>query len=143
MPTTLEINAEDLTPSEQDGFAIGIVGGVGKLFDTKPWSRRRIAAFSSITDTAYNLAAADEGKFLIHTNASASTITVLNDTSLTWEIGGCVEIQRAGAGTLTIAAGSGVTLTAAGRSKLRVQGSVARLIKTAANAWTLEGDTTA
>jgi hypothetical protein len=143
MPTTLEINAEDLDLTEQDGLVIVLVGGVGKLFDAKPWSRRRIAAFSPITGTAYNLAAADEGKFLIHADASASTITVLNDTSLTWEIGGCVEIQRAGAGTLTIAAGSGVTLTTAGRAKLRVQGSVARLIKTAANAWTLAGDTTA
>jgi hypothetical protein len=143
MPTTLEINAENLPVSGLDGYSIGIVAGAGKLFDTRRWSRRRVYAFAAIADTAYNLAAADEGKYVIHTNASASTITILNDTSLTWEIGGSVEIQRAGTGTLTIAAGSGVTLTTAGRAKLRVQGSVARLIKTAANAWTLEGDTTA
>lgn len=142
MPTTAEKNIILLPVTTDDGYFTGFVGGVAKSFDSREFKRGR-RAIATTTSAAYNLAASDEGKMVVHTSASNSTITILADGSLTWVVGGAVEIMRNGAGTLTVAAGSGVTLSAAGRPKARVQGSVMLLRKIAANSWVLTGDTTA
>lgn len=108
---------------------------------TIPWTRRR-EVIKDITVTAYTLIAGDEGLFVIHTNGSASIITVPTDAVLTdWPVGGRCSIMRAGNGTLRVNGAAGVTLKSASRPKLRANGSVAELVKIAADTWVLTGDT--
>lgn len=142
MPTTNEKNITALQVSTDDGYAVGHVGSTAKRFDTRDFKRGR-RAVSAISSTAYSLATADEGRFIVHTSASNSSVTIPSDASLAWPVGGQVEIMRNGAGTLTIQAGAGVTLSAAGQPKARAQGSVVYLRKIAANTWVLSGDTSA
>lgn len=141
MPTTAEVNIKDTTLTTDDGYVIGfIAGGAAKNFDTRSFTRRR-SVIKAISSTSYNLIASDEGKTLVHTSGSSSVIFIPLESSMTWPVGGCVEIMRNGAGTLLVSPVSGVTLSAAGKDEARVQGSVMWLRKIGTNAWFLTGDT--
>lgn len=60
------------------------------------------------TATTYTVSAADAGRSLRFTSASAVTITV--STATAFQAGGRVDIFRDGAGTVTITAGTGTTV---------------------------------
>jgi len=62
--------------------------------------------------TARNLGLTDAGKYIRHTNAGASTVTVQPQASVAWVADTEIHIRRVGAGNLTITPGSGVTLNA-------------------------------
>jgi hypothetical protein len=96
-----------------------------------------------ITGTAYTLDSADAGKSLIFTNSSAITITVPPTSSVSFPIGETFTITPKGTGQITVAAGSGVTLSSL-NSKVKSSGQYAelRLSKIAADEWLLSGDLT-
>jgi hypothetical protein len=80
---------------------------------------------------------------VIHAQASQNwTVTVQDDTTMPGQqIGDWVQLRRTLAGTLTIAAGAGVTLNIiAGKTAVVAQYGTATLTKTAANVWALTGD---
>lgn len=126
-----------------DGYALGTSGGSAKLFDTRPWSAGRWRGTKIITGTSYILTIDDEGYLLQFTNSSAISVTLPSQTALDFPVGGGVTMIRAGTGQITVMAASGVTLTAAGRPKFRVTGSVAEVRKFATNEWLMWGDTIA
>jgi hypothetical protein len=77
------------------------------------------------------------------TNASTKTITIAPDSTLTSAVqGSAITFLNSGAGLLTFAAGSGVTITSAGAVSaaptLAAQ-KTAVAIRTGANAWTIVG----
>jgi hypothetical protein len=130
--------------SNLDGAAIGFTPA-GQLthFETKRWSRQRIAV-KIITSTAYTLTADDEGFFIVQENGSPGIITVPTDAVMpNFPIGGKAYVMRNGSGTLRVNPAATVTLKTAGQPKLRSNGSVACLMKIAANTWVLWGDTAA
>lgn len=88
---------------------------------------------SGTTDT---LALADAGLVKRYTNASAVTVTVPPNSSVAFDIGSTVEIYAAGAGGVTVAAGSGVTVRNAGAI---AQYGTATLTKHATDEWVLTG----
>jgi hypothetical protein len=62
-----------------------------------------------VSGTTYTLAATDCGKTVVITNASAITLTTLNSIPA-----GCaIAVEQGGAGQITVANGSGATLTSA------------------------------
>jgi len=94
------------------------------------------------TGTGYSLVIGDATyKLVTCSNAAAITVTV--PPSL-FAIGDTINIQQTGAGQVTFAAGSGVTITSTGATsaapKLRAQFSAATVICTAANTFTIVGD---
>ena len=94
------------------------------------------------TGTTYSLVIGDATyKLVTASNAAAITITV--PPSL-FAIGDTINIQQIGAGQVTFAAGSGVTITSTGATsaapKLRAQFSAATVVCTAANTFTIVGD---
>ena len=96
------------------------------------------------TATAKTLVIGDHGKLLTLDNGSAITLTVPPNSSVAFPIGAEVTIVQKGAGQVTIAAGSGVTLYAADNElKTRVQYSSAVLTKIATDTWLVAGDLTA
>jgi hypothetical protein len=86
----------------------------------------------------------DAGVYLRHTNASASTVTVPPQSSVSWAADTEINIRRAGAGNLTISAGAGVTLNAPSGGTLVMADKMTVTIKrVASDVWDVIGQTVA
>jgi hypothetical protein len=96
---------------------------------------------NSQTGTTYTAAVADAERYVQLDNAAAITVTVPSDTTANLPIGSTVTFEQTGAGTVTFAADSGVTINSRG-AVLSTAGqfAVASIIKTASNTFTLTGD---
>ncbi|CAB4159673.1 hypothetical protein UFOVP716_27 [uncultured Caudovirales phage] len=100
-------------------------------------------SFNAQTGTTYTLVAADLGKIVTLSNASGITLTVPPSVFTT---GNIINIQQIGAGQVTLAQGSGVTITSTGSGtdgnapKLRAKYSAASIICNGSNTFTVIGD---
>lgn len=98
-------------------------------------------SFNAQTGTSYTLVGSDLGKWVTLSNAGAITLTVPPSV---FSAGNIINIQAIGAGQVTLAQGSGVTITSTGATasapKLRVQYSAATIICTGSNTFTVVGD---
>ena len=93
------------------------------------------------TTTARTLSLTDARKYIRCTNASSVTVTVPPQSSVVWDADTEILVERAGAGSLTIAAGSGVTLRAPRTLVADVQYSVVTLKRVASDEWVVAGGT--
>jgi hypothetical protein len=100
-----------------------------------------IAGFNAQTGTTYTLVVGDLNKLVTASNASAITLTVPPSVFSANDV---INIQQIGAGQVTFAQGSGVTITSTGATatapKIRAQYSSASVICTASNTFTIVGD---
>ena len=98
-------------------------------------------AFNAQTGTTYTLVAADSGKLVTSSNASAKTITIPPSI---FAAGEQINVQSIGVGLTTFAAGAGVTITSTGAAPtapiLRARYSACTIICTASNVFTVIGD---
>ena len=98
-------------------------------------------SFNDQTGTTYTLVVGDLGKFVTLSNASGITLTVPPSV---FAAGNVIHIQQIGAGQVTLAEGSGVTITSTGATadapKLRAQYSAATILCTSSNNFTVIGD---
>ena len=92
------------------------------------------------TGTTYTFVSRDATKVVTLNNASAITATVPPNSSVPWPLGTQIELVQLGAGQVTVAPGSGVTINGTPGLKLRAQHSRAKLLKTATDTWNLSGD---
>jgi hypothetical protein len=93
---------------------------------------------------AYTLSALTERDSLIEvSSATGVTITIPTNTAVAYPIGTSIDILQTGAGQVTVAGDSGVTVNATPGLKLRTTWSSATLFKRAANTWVVFGDLTA
>lgn len=94
------------------------------------------ATINAQTGTTYTFALADatEGKLVTATNAASQTYTVPPESSVAWPIGSVLRILNQGAGTVTVAAGSGVTINGTPLTLAQYKG--AAIQKTGTNTWT-------
>ena len=97
--------------------------------------------------TARNLGLTDAGKYIRHTNASASTVTVPPQASVAWVADTEIHIRRAGANDLTLTPGAGVTLNAPSGGTLVMTNAMSVMTVTikrvASDAWDVIGQTVA
>ena len=97
-------------------------------------------AFNAQTGTTYTLVAADSGKLVTTSNASAVVVTI---PAGVFAAGEQINIQSIGVGLTTISGGA-VTITSTGASAsapiLRARYSAATIICTASNVFTVIGD---
>lgn len=102
----------------------------------------RIRGRNHQTGTTYTFVLGDAGKLVEGDNASAQTYTVPPNSSVAFPVDTTViNVGQYGAGQITIAAGSGVTIRSAGsRLKLAGQYSTAALVKIGTDEWWLFGD---
>ena len=100
-----------------------------------------ISGFNAQTGTTYTLVAGDVNKLVTASNASAITITVPPSV---YSANDVINVAQIGAGQVTFAQGSGVTITSTGGTssapKLRAQYSSASVICTASNTFLIVGD---
>ena len=114
-------------------MAINIVGGTV--------SPSTALTINQQTGTTYTFVSTDQNNVLIElNNASAITATIPLDSTLNFPTGTQINVIQVGAGQVTIAATSGVTLNGTPGLKTRAQWSVASLVKRANNSWLLTGD---
>ena len=115
----------------------GSTGATGATGATGPV----LAGFNAQTGTTYTLVAGDVNKLVTASNASAITVTVPPSV---YSANDVINVQQIGAGQVTFAAGSGVTITSTGATaaapKLRAQYSSASVICSASNTFTIVGD---
>lgn len=104
-------------------------------------------AFGSLRFNArtasYTLTLEDNGKCVQMGSGSAQNLTVPLNASVPFPIGAQIVISNAGAGLTTVVATGGVTINTSRTLVLRAQHSMAALVKTGINTWTLSGDLTA
>jgi phosphoserine phosphatase len=74
-------------------------------------------------------------------SASANNLTIPLNSAAAFPVGYAIIVWQKGAGQTTFVPTGGVTMLSAGsKNKLRVQHSVATLIKVATDTWLLSGD---
>jgi hypothetical protein len=105
-----------------------------------------LVAFTVTTDSSATITTANSDLYqvMIQTsNASTKTVTIAPDSTLTSAVvGSAITLINTGAGLLTFAAGSGVTITSAGATSAAptlAQHKVAQCVRVAANTWRIYG----
>ena len=99
------------------------------------------AVINAQTGTTYTLVLTDVAKIVTLSNAAAITLTVPPESSVAWPAGTTIVLAQLGAGTVTVAAGAGVTINSAGSAlDIGEQYGVATLVKTGTNTWLLFGN---
>ncbi len=105
----------------------------------------QLVAFEVTTETGnYTVDNNDLYQVLIQLSAAGTkTVTIAPDSALTAAVvGSAISFINTGAGVLTFAAGSGVTLTSAGAvsaAPTLAQHKVAQCVRVAANTWRIYG----
>jgi hypothetical protein len=98
-------------------------------------------SFNAQTGTTYTLVAADSGKLVTTSNASAVVVTIPPSI---FAAGEQINVQSIGAGLTSFVAGAGVTITSTGATSaapvLRAQNSACTIVCTASNTFTVIGD---
>lgn len=89
---------------------------------------------------SYTLVLGDAGKMKLMNSASAVTVTVPPGSSVAFPIGTQILLAQFGAGQVTVAAGSGVTINTPETLKLRKRYAQAALVKIDTDLWMLEGN---
>jgi hypothetical protein len=95
---------------------------------------------NSQTGTAYTLVLADAYKTVELDNSAAIALTVPTNASVAYPVGTVIELLQVGAGQVTVAGDSGVTVNAYVGLKLAGQWAHAKLVKRASDTWVLFGD---
>jgi len=96
-------------------------------------------AFNAQT-ASYTLALSDSTNMVTINSGSGTTVTVPSNSSVAFPVGTYIDIFQLGAGQVTVAEGSGVTIYATPGKKLRTQYSGASLVKRDTDTWYLTGD---
>lgn len=86
------------------------------------------------TGVSYSFALADASKLLTTSNASAVSVTVTKQATVTWVTGTQLRVLNLGAGVTTLVADTGVTIN---NNKALAQYQGGTLIRTASDVWTL------
>lgn len=95
---------------------------------------------STQAGTTYSLALTDAWGYIRFTAATAVTVTVTKQATVAWLANTTVAIEQAGAGTVSIAADTGVTINKVSTTaNIAGQYGVAQLMRTGSDTWTLFG----
>jgi hypothetical protein len=96
------------------------------------------------TGTTYTTVLADNGKLITQSNASAIATTIPLNSSVAYPVGAQLNIAQLGAGQITIAGASGVTVVSTGATAAtpttRAQYSTLTAIQTSTDNWLVAGD---
>ena len=132
--TGLDLNSQKIA-NMADGSAAADAATFGQ-----PGLVGRYSALNAQTGTTYTPVLADEGKLVTITNSSAITVTLPQNSSLLFPIGGRFDVVGLGTGLITFAAGSGATVVGTPSLVTRAQYSAVSVVKISTNGWLVVGD---
>ena len=134
--------AGKIASSSVTSTELGYLGGVTSAVQTQVDAKTsKLISLNTQTGTTYTLVLGDADKLVEMDNAAANTLTVPPNSSVAFSTGTQIIVVQKGAGTTTIAAGSGVTLLSKD-SALGIGGQygAATCIKIATDTWYVIGD---
>jgi len=117
----------------------------GSTYTTKKITGAELkgSTFNAQTVTTYNLVLTDAHKTVTLTNGSAIDARIPTNAGTAFPIGTRIELLQGGAGQVTVAPTSGVTVNSSGgKTKLAAQYAQATILKVATDTWYLFGDIT-
>jgi len=125
-------------------MASGLPSVTGDVLTSTTFNSLVVWTITTQSGATYTTANSDLYQVMIQTsNASTKTITIAPDSTLTSaEVGSAITFINTGAGLLTFAAGSGVTITSAGATSAAptlAQHKVAQCVRVSANTWRIFG----
>ena len=125
-------------------MATGFPAITGDILTAAAYNGLVTFTLNAQSGATYTVANSDLYQVLVQaTNASTKTITIAPDSTLTAAaVGSAITFLNSGAGLLTFAAGSGVTIVSAGAvsaAPTLAQHKSAVAIRTGANAYTIVG----
>jgi uncharacterized MnhB-related membrane protein len=125
-------------------MATGFPAATGDVMTAGMFNGLVTFTLNAQSGATYTVANSDIYQALVQTtNASTKTVTIAPDSTLTSAaVGSTITFLNSGAGLLTFAAGSGVTITSAGAvsaAPTLAQYKTAVAIRLAANSWTIVG----
>jgi hypothetical protein len=146
--STATQTALDLKSPKADPTFTGTVtvSASGIAFTDATQTKAGVPSLTTITQKtdSYTLSSLTERDTLIEMGkATAQTLTIPTNASVAYPVGTSIDILQTGAGQVTIAGASGVTVNATPGLKLRAQWSSATLMKRATDSWIVVGDLTA
>lgn len=125
-------------------MATGIPAVTGTVLSAEMFNN--LVAFTVTTNSSATITTANSDLYQVMvqtSNASTKTVTIAPDSTLTEAVvGSAVTYINTGAGLLTFAAGSGVTITSAGAvsaAPTLATHKVAQCVRVAANTWRIFG----
>lgn len=133
--------------TNHDRFPVGSDGYVpiadsdqtlGIKWSDPEWDKQ-VRSINDQSGTSYTLALSDAGAYVRCLNSAAITVTVPAESTTNFPIKTVISIEQKGAGQITVAAGSGVTINKYGGLKTAGQYAVMQLIKVASDTWTCIG----
>ena len=137
-------NGNPLTEADADGKDIILIGDLFfKRTQTVSDLKVQVESFTVTEKTAaYTLALSDKDTHVNMNLGVAGSLTVPASAVVDFPIGTRIAVAQTGAGQVTVAGASGVTLhSSGGKLKTAAQYAVARLTKIAVDTWLLDGDT--
>lgn len=102
-----------------------------------------LRSYNNQTGTTYTFVLGDSGKYCRFTNASAVTVTVPPHSSVAFEAGTQIDLVQGGAGKVTFAPGSGVTINSFNSNKAlagRYAGAMLVRDESSSDVWDLVGN---
>jgi uncharacterized MnhB-related membrane protein len=125
-------------------MATGFPASTGDVLSAAMFNGLVTFTLNTQSGATYTVANSDLYQVLVATsNASTKTVTIAPDSTLTAAaVGTAITFLNTGAGLLTFAAGSGVTITSAGAvsaAPTLAQYKSCVAIRLSANAWTIVG----
>jgi hypothetical protein len=117
-----------------------VTGPTGAAGPTGPEGAWSTAQTISTKSANYTLDTADAGYLLKCTSGSSTQILIPTNAAEAFSIGQRVDVLQHGAGQVTVAPDTGVTLRATPTAKLRAQYSTASVVKIGTDEWLLVGD---
>ena len=125
-------------------MATGFPSSTGDVLTSNMFNGLVTFTLNAQSGSTYTVANTDTYQVLVQaTNASTKVITIAPDSTLTAAaVGTSITFLNSGAGLLTFAAGSGVTLVSAGAvaaAPTLAQYKTAVAIRISANSWTIVG----
>jgi uncharacterized MnhB-related membrane protein len=125
-------------------MATGIPAVTGTVLSAEMFNN--LVAFTITTNSSATITTANSDLYQVMiqaSNASTKTVTIAPDSTLTEAIvGSAITVINTGAGLLTFAAGSGVTITSAGAvsaAPTLATHKVAQCVRVAADTWRIFG----
>ena len=139
-----QLTAKSSNLASTDEFAIAESDGSGGFVSKKiNGAQLKDSTINAQTVTTYNLVLTDAHKTVTLTNGSAIDARIPLNSGTAFPIGTRIELLQGGAGQVTVAPTSGVTLNSSGsKTKLSAQYAQATILKVATNTWYLFGDIT-
>lgn len=122
-----------VTSAKLDSTLTTAIGKANSAMQASDLATAQQVAINAQTGTSYTLMLTDANKAVECNNASAITLTVPPNSSVAFPVGTVIEVVQIGAGAITLAAGSGVTIN--GKTGTTAQWGVLVLRKRDTNVW--------